>query len=86
MSPQRDSIGNLRDLIDFAETEGIPIRLENYIHFPQELSLRNLPADAKKQHGREIQNLIQDCRQRSLESQAQQLDRLLAFMNLPSDI
>ncbi len=86
VSPQRDNISNLRELIDFATAEEISIRLENYIHFPQELSLRNLPIDAKAQHGREIRNLIQDCRQRSLESQAQQLDRLVAFMNLPSDI
>ncbi|MQB01976.1 MAG: twitch domain-containing radical SAM protein [Actinobacteria bacterium] len=86
VSPQRDNVSNLRQLIEFAQDEDIKIRLENYIHYPQELSLRNLPENVKRHQSKEIANLIVDCEKRNLKDEVRQLKKLVAFMNLSPNI
>ena len=82
VSPQRDNVGNLPALIDFAIAERLPIRLENFIHSPRELSARNLPDRDKKRHSDALARAADRYRKAAHADIADQLDRLVSFINL----
>jgi molybdenum cofactor biosynthesis enzyme MoaA len=89
---QADNIANIGSLIDFAAEEQVPIRFENYVHYPEELCIRNLSADEKRRHTASLQRLADEWRlrmrpadneqqARGLPSVADQLTGLAAFLN-----
>jgi len=84
-SPQRENVANLPELIGFAAAEGVPIRLENFVHFPHEFSLRNLPPADKERHARTLSAAAERCQQQGNEEISGQLGRLIDFMNLAPD-
>lgn len=79
VAPQRDNILHLGPIVDFAVAEGIGIDLTNLVHWPAELSVRNLPMAAKEQALRYLADLAVSCRDRGLPDVAAQVDGLARF-------
>ncbi|MGH3821274.1 MAG: hypothetical protein ACRDRA_00275 [Pseudonocardiaceae bacterium] len=65
--------------------EGLEVDLTNFVHWPAELSVRNLPAQRKAEAGRYLDALIADCRDRSLETAAEHLTMLASFVRAQTD-
>lgn len=76
---------HLREIVDFAVAEGLEVDLTNFVHWPAELSVRNLPAEHKAEAGRYLDALIGDCRDRSLETAAEHLTMLTSFVRAEAD-
>ncbi|MGH3897827.1 MAG: twitch domain-containing radical SAM protein [Pseudonocardiaceae bacterium] len=85
VAPQRDNVLHLREIVDFAVAEGLEVDLTNFVHWPAELSVRNLPAEHKAAAGRYLDALIGDCRDRSLETAAEHLTMLASFVRAEAD-
>ena len=84
VSPQRDNIANIPELIDFALSENVPIKLDNFVHAPLELCLRNLSPADKRTHSAALARLAESLRQAGHDEAGQQVDELRHFMNLPA--
>ncbi|GAA2848278.1 hypothetical protein GCM10010517_05510 [Streptosporangium fragile] len=80
VAPQRDNVMHLREIVDFAAAEGLEVDLTNFVHWPAELSVRNLPPDRKAEVERYLEKLIEDCRGRALETAAEHLTMLASFV------
>ncbi len=58
---QRDNVADLRDLHEFAVAEGIPLRVENILQFPEELSARSLPRPERFRIAEGVAQLAREC-------------------------
>ena len=81
VAPQRDNILHLREIVDFGVVERVGIDLTNFVHWPAEMSVRNLPPAERAAATRYLTNLAVDCRDRDLPEVAAQLDMLLTFVS-----
>lgn len=78
---QRENVSGLSALLDFARTEGLRIRLENFVDDPPHLSARALPEADIRAHSEKITRLIRDCENRGETEIANQLARIIVYMN-----
>lgn len=80
---QNGNIAHLADLIAFADNENIDLRLENYVDYPSDLSVRNLPEDLKTEHTMTLTRLHDEATATAHTQRAQHLRRLLDYLNSP---
>jgi pyruvate-formate lyase-activating enzyme len=80
VAPQRDNVLHLREIVDFAAAEGVGVDLTNFVHWPAELSVRNLPVHRREEAAAYLTGLAADCRARHLPEVAGQVDMLLDFV------
>lgn len=85
VSVQRENLGNLAELIAFARAEGVQIRLENFVDFPVELSARSLSAKERQKHCVAIEQLAKECQENCEDSTADQLRRVVEYVNSGSN-
>ncbi|MGH3620557.1 MAG: twitch domain-containing radical SAM protein [Sciscionella sp.] len=78
---QRDNVGDIANLLNFAASEQVSIRLENYVDYPQELSVRSLAAEERRQHSAAILALAGHYHEGPFADVGQQLERFVAYMN-----
>jgi sulfatase maturation enzyme AslB (radical SAM superfamily) len=77
---QRDNVHALRELIAFADGEGVAIRFENILQSPPELSVRALSATSKDlQHGG-LLRLAAECERARRDFLADQIKRIDEYM------
>jgi pyruvate-formate lyase-activating enzyme len=79
VSPQRDNVTHLGEIVDFAVAERIGIDLTNFVHWPAELSVRNLPPAPRSEAMRYLAGLAARCRDRRLPDVAAQVEMLAQF-------
>lgn len=58
---QRDNVADLRNLYEFARAERVPMRVENILQFPQELSIRSLADAERTHHAAALDELAGEC-------------------------
>lgn len=81
---QRDNIGDLAAIVDFAVSEAVEARFENFVAWPRRLSVRSLPPDERRARARELTELAESCRQRGLDAVALRLQMLVSYLGAPS--
>jgi MoaA/NifB/PqqE/SkfB family radical SAM enzyme len=81
VSPQRDNIAHLGDLLTWATAKGLEVELMNVVMEPNELSVRSLPAWEKELRGAELAELSDRYSERS--NVVAGLRHLIAFMESP---
>jgi organic radical activating enzyme len=81
VAPQRDNIGAIGDILEFAESRGLEVDLRNFVHHPAELSVRNLPPEERQSRSAELLQIAQTCRITGRPNEAEQLTMLIAFLN-----
>jgi hypothetical protein len=79
VAPQRDNVLHLGEIVDFAVAEGIGIDLTNFVHWPAELSISNLPPTSRAAAVRYLTALAAGCRDRGLPEVAAQVEMLTRF-------
>lgn len=62
VSPQRDNIHQMRDLVVFSVAQRVPIRVENYVTYPARLSVRSLPTPERELCAKELLELAREFR------------------------
>jgi hypothetical protein len=77
---QRDNVGALGDLLSFAQAEGVPLRLQNILQDPPDLSVRSLPAETKARHRASVEELRRGCAQAGMDELARELQRINDYM------
>jgi molybdenum cofactor biosynthesis enzyme MoaA len=77
---QRDNVPHLRALVEFARSENLPIRLETFVDYPEELSARAIPADDLAGHLEAISELAGECRGMGEAEVADQLHGVMAYL------
>lgn len=83
VAPQSDNILHLGEVIEFAETEGIPVDLTNFVHWPEHLSIRSLSAEQKRDAAKYLSALSAESARRGRRETARQLTMLLDFLGSP---
>jgi sulfatase maturation enzyme AslB (radical SAM superfamily) len=58
---QRDNIADLRQLYRFARAEGVRMRTENILQYPEEFSVRSLPREERERHAADVAALVTEC-------------------------
>jgi len=86
VAPQRDNVLHLREIVDFAEAEDVGIDLTNFVHWPAELSVRNLPVPRKAEAADYLDTLVAECRERGLGTAAEHLTMLRAFVGADPEL
>jgi pyruvate-formate lyase-activating enzyme len=86
VSPQRDNLWDLRNLLEFARTEELDIDLANVVQWPEEMSVANLPEEEKARGTAELTELIAWCAELGWDKPAAHLGALRSFMNSPDPI
>ncbi|MEU3168889.1 twitch domain-containing radical SAM protein [Streptosporangium sp. NPDC006930] len=81
VSPQRDNLWDLRNLLEFARAEGLDIDLANVVQWPRELSVTSLTDEEKARATGELTELIAWCAELSWDKPAAHLGALRSFMN-----
>lgn len=81
VAPQRDNIGAIGDILEFAESRGLDVDLRNFVHHPAELSVRNLAPEERQSRSAELRKIAQTCRITGRPKEAEQLMMLIAFLN-----
>lgn len=81
VSPQRHNLWDLRNVLEFARTEGLEVDLANVVQWPQDLSVASLSAEEKSRATRELTDLIAWCVELGWDRPATHLDALRSFMN-----
>lgn len=76
---QRDNVDSLAGLHRFAREEGVRMRAQNILQYPEELSVRSLPREERERHAVEVARLVLDCRDRELELFAE-LERVRDYL------
>jgi MoaA/NifB/PqqE/SkfB family radical SAM enzyme len=76
VTPQRDNVGNLPELVGWALREGYDVDLLNILQFPKELSLANLSPAEKARHAPEFANLAARCREMGQPRLADEVERI----------
>jgi molybdenum cofactor biosynthesis enzyme MoaA len=61
MTLQRDNVGELAGLIRFAREEGVRLRVQNILQYPEELNVRSLPAPDREHYAVDVERLILEC-------------------------
>ncbi|MGH3449489.1 MAG: hypothetical protein ACRDQW_01955, partial [Haloechinothrix sp.] len=79
---QRDNVSDIANLIAFARAEGVAIRLENTVCYPEELCIRNLPLRRRSTVADEFERLATRCEGLGENDTASQLRSLIAFMTV----
>lgn len=77
---QRDNVGGLPDLLDFAEAELVPLRLQNILQYPEHLSVRALPDHEKAEHHTTLDRLARECAARGMPDLSRQVRRVGDYM------
>jgi len=77
---QRDNVGALRELLDFALAEHVPLRLENILQYPEHLSIRVLTDAEKTAHHVSLGQLARYCADRGMPDLVRQLRRVDDYM------
>lgn len=80
VSPQRDNLWDLRNLLEFARTEELDIDLANVVQWPAEMSVANLPEEEKVRGTEELTELIAWCAELGWDKPAAHLTSLRSFM------
>jgi sulfatase maturation enzyme AslB (radical SAM superfamily) len=80
VSLQRENIGNIRELVDFARSEGVRARFENYVDYPRELSARSIPMAQRQAYAAAILDLAADCHRRSEGRMAHELELFVTYL------
>lgn len=80
VAPQRDNVLHIGEIVDFAVAEKVGVNLTNFVHWPAELSVRNLPPAGKQDAGRYLTELAARCREADLAGTAAEVDSLAGFM------
>lgn len=60
---QRDNIGSLDGLHEFARAEGVRMRAQNILQYPEDLSVRSLPRAERERHAADVERLSVECRE-----------------------
>jgi pyruvate-formate lyase-activating enzyme len=76
VTPQRDNVDNLPQLVEWALREGYEIDLANILQYPEELSLAALSAPARLQHATEYERLAAHCRSVGETRLAREIDAI----------
>jgi organic radical activating enzyme len=79
---QQANIEHLDELLDFADAEGVRLRLENIVSDPEELSIRNLAEPAKARARDRLRALMDDARVGERPELAVDLRSVAAFLDL----
>jgi sulfatase maturation enzyme AslB (radical SAM superfamily) len=83
VSPQRDNIANIPELINFAIAENVAIKLDNFVHGPLDMCLRNLPPADKLRHSEVLVRVAEHLRRDGRDDVGRQVDQLRHFICLP---
>ncbi|WP_438388832.1 twitch domain-containing radical SAM protein [Actinopolyspora saharensis] len=81
VSPQRENLWDLRNLLEFARTEELDIDLANVVQWPEEMSVANLPEEEKPRATAELTKLMAWCVEQGWDKPAAHLGALRSFMN-----
>lgn len=81
VAPQRDNIGAIGDILEFAESRGLEVDLRNFVHYPAELSARSLPLEERQACSAELRQLARACGDAGRSSEAGQLMMLIEFLD-----
>jgi sulfatase maturation enzyme AslB (radical SAM superfamily) len=76
---QRDNVASLADLHWFARAEGIRMRAQNILQYPEELSVRSLPRAERERHAADVARLVLECRDHEPELFAE-LERVRDYL------
>jgi sulfatase maturation enzyme AslB (radical SAM superfamily) len=77
---QRDNVHALRELIAFADGEGVEIRFENILQSPAELSVRAIPTPSKDLQHSSLVRLAAECVRAGRAVLADQITRIDQYM------
>ncbi|HTJ67945.1 MAG TPA: twitch domain-containing radical SAM protein [Actinospica sp.] len=80
VAPQRDNIHEIGSILEFAQSREIEVDLRNFVHFPEELSARNLPLEARRTHIVELRQLADECNRTGRPNEADHLGLLVEFL------
>lgn len=80
VAPQRDNIGEIGSILEFARPRGLEVDLRNFVHHPAELSVCNLPLDQRREHSADLERLAEECRNSGRLGEAEHLMMLIAFL------
>jgi pyruvate-formate lyase-activating enzyme len=86
VAPQRGNIDDIGAILDFANSRGLEVDLRNFVHYPEELSLRSLPGEARRIHAAQLRQLAARCRATGRASQSEHLELLTAFLHADGDV
>lgn len=76
---QRDNIAELAALHRFARAEGVRLRAQNILQYPEELSVRSLPLEERERHAADIAKLLVACGDGELDLSAE-LERVRDYL------
>lgn len=77
------NVKRLEDLIEYADTQGLELRLENFVDYPAHLSVRNLPPEEKTQVTAGLTRLRDRALEQDKYDRARQLNDLMFYLNAP---
>jgi pyruvate-formate lyase-activating enzyme len=78
VAPQRDSVTDLANVVEFARAEGLDVDLTNVVHWPDELALGHLPDDVRRAAADVLRPLWALCRERGDDELASQVAMVAA--------
>jgi pyruvate-formate lyase-activating enzyme len=81
VTPQRDNLANLEELIEWGLAEGLEIDLSNVLVYPEEFSIARLGPEQKGHFTRALGELSDIHRRAGREEIAAGLDKIISFMN-----
>lgn len=76
---QRDNVASLADVHRFARAEGVRMRVQNILQYPEELSVRSLPFAERKRHASDLSELLLGCYESEPELSAE-LERVRNYL------
>ncbi|MEV0004509.1 hypothetical protein AB0H28_19815, partial [Micromonospora sp. NPDC050980] len=80
VSPQRDNLMHMAEIIDFAVAEGLRADLTNFVHWPRHLAACNLSAIEKTNAAQYLTSLADRCVKQGLHDEAAHLGMLIDFV------
>ena len=86
VAPQRDNVGQIGQILEFARQRELQVDLRNFVHHPAELSVRNLPLEQRVAYAAELQALSQECRQTGRSEESRHLLMLVNFLDAAATI
>lgn len=82
VTPQRDNVHNLPQLVEWAWQEGFEVDLHNVLHYPEELSLASLSPVLKTRFAPEYARLAATCHERGQARLAKEADAIRHILTI----
>lgn len=77
---QRDNVASLASLHRFARAEGVRMRAQNILQYPDHLSVRSLPRAEREHHASDVARLVLECRGDRESELIAELERVRGYL------